>query len=386
MRKYDITLFLSVILLMLISIVMVYSSTAVFYAQSTAGNLPGQSFTNVNSSQFIKQIIFVVLSVFALFATMRMRLDRIRNYSRFVWLGAVILLLLLPFLGNTVNNATRWYNLGLIKFNPAEMARIAVIVFAADIMARKREYISDFARFTGPVFVILAGVALGTILQRDMSSTVILSATVVAMIGISGISIKHMSYIFASGLAAATVLVLQESYRLERLMAFFSPGEASDQLLHQARQSLIGIGNGGFSGVGPGNSFQKFFFLPEAHTDYIMAIIGEEFGFIGAALIIALFFTLMWRGIKIARNAKDPFHAFLAFGITINFLFYAVFHMAMVSGMLPVTGMGLPFVSYGGSAMLANAVLAGVLMAVGREVHAPPRINVDGDLVWGESL
>jgi cell division protein FtsW len=281
-----------------------------------------------------------------------------------LWLISVVLLFLLPFLGRTVNGATRWYSLGGFSFNPAEPAKIALIIFLSDLLVRKKKNVEDVKEVIYPVIFILYIVVIGILMQKDLSTAILMVMLGLSMLYLAGARLIHISAILGVNFLVGLIMVLMFPYRLERIVAFFDPSSASPGALYQPTQSLIALGNGGLIGVGLGNSFQKYFFLPEAHTDYILSILGEEWGFLGVTVIMAIYFVIFWRGVKIARKCGDHFKSLLAWGITLNFVYYGLLHMMIVSHMVPSTGIGLPFMSYGGSALLVNSLLAGLLLNI----------------------
>ena len=385
-RKYDLLLLLLVLILLAIGAVMVYSSSSVVVkaaASETVNPLLDADANKfeIRNSLFVKQVYFVFLAIMAIMLGMYIHLNWVITFSKFLWPVTLILLFLVPFFGKTVKGATRWFEFGGLSFNPAELAKIVLIVVVADMLARKKEFLHDFKQGVLPVLIVIYSLVIGVLFQKDLSSAFVLAVLGFTMLFIAGAKIKHLLAIAGANVLGGILMVFFYSYRLKRIFAFFNPENAESGSLYQAKQSLIAIGNGGLDGVGLGNSYQKYFFLPEAHTDYILAIIGEEWGFIGVMIIIGLFFALFWRGIKIARRAPETFQCLLAWGITLNFIVYALMHMAIVSNFMPSTGLGLPFISYGGSALLSNAILASLLLNVSGSVNAHG-YDFDVNITW----
>lgn len=387
-KKYDLLLFLLVMILMLIGGVMVYSSSAVVKTVLNSGTpeiaAANEGQFEIQNALFIKQVIFVFIGTLVLMFGLYFDLEKAKTVARVLWPVILILLLSIPFLGTSAKGATRWINLGWFRFNPAEIAKIVMIVFVADLISKKKDKITDFKQGLLPILVVLYSLVAGVLVQKDLSTAIILTVVGLSMIYLGGAKIKHLLAITGLNIMGGIAMVLLYSYRMKRLIAFFSPETAHSGSVYQANQSLIALGNGGISGIGLGNSYQKYFFLPEAHTDYILSIIGEEWGVVGVMIILFLFFALFWRGIKIARRADGDFQKLLAWGITLNFTFYALMHMAIVTNMMPSTGLGLPFISYGGSALVSNAVLASILLNISGNYRERSMDDLGAAITWQE--
>jgi cell division protein FtsW len=269
-----------------------------------------------------------------------------------------------PGLGHAAGGARRWVHLGPLNFQPSELAKPALILYLAWSLSRKQDRMADFkAGFLGPV--LIAGIPIGLILlQPDFGTAVSLALVVCLMLFVAG---ARVSYLMGAGLLALPVvyhLVASTPYRMRRIMAFLDPWSTRHAAGYQVAESLISIGSGGLAGVGLGDGRQKLFFLPEAHTDFIYSIIGEELGLIGTVLIIALFALLVWRGLKAAYAAEDAFGAYLALGLTAILGLQASLNMAVAMGLLPTKGLTLPFISYGGTSLVLSLTAAGILLAV----------------------
>jgi cell division protein FtsW len=310
-KKYDFVLFLCILLLLVIGAVMVYSATALLTMDTSAEAINFE----VNNRYFYKQLVFVFIAVITLTFGMNIPVSAWQRNAKWLWLGSIVLLLLLPLFGTTVNGATRWFAFGPLRFNPGEIARVAMLVFLADLLSRKHEQRNDWKRGIAPALVVIYTLAFGLLLQKDFSSAFLLVATGLVVLFLSGVMIKRILLIVGINSLLAILLILFTPYRLQRLLSFLHGG-AEAETGYQALQSLIALGNGGLTGVGLGGSNQKYFFLPEAHTDYIMAIVGEEWGFLGAIFVFLLFFLLFWRGVRISRRVETAYMRFLAMGIT----------------------------------------------------------------------
>jgi cell division protein FtsW len=273
-----------------------------------------------------------------------------------------------------INGARRWLAVPGLSFQPSEVLKLAVVVWMASALARRGEALERFT--TGPL-PLCAVPALGLgllVLQPDFGSGLFLGLLVAVMLFLGGVRWRHLLTLCAAAVPLFVGLALAEPYRVQRLLAFREPDKYLDSLSYQVHQSLISLGSGGLFGVGIGSSKQKFFFLPEAHTDFIFAIIGEELGFAGAALTLAAFLYLGWVGCRVARRARDPFGAMLAGGLTALLVVGGVFNIGVATGNLPTTGLTLPFISYGATSLTVSLVAMGALMNLSRPRPAADRV------------
>ncbi len=295
-------------------------------------------------------------------------------WRRFAWpiLGGVAVLLtvpLLPFthaIAPTINGARRWVDLGLITLQPSEMAKFAVVVWAAMLAAKKGEAIRTFRRGLLPFLVILAPILGLIFLEPNLSMALLVALLAGTVLFTAGARIGHFLLL---GVIAAPILygaVARAQYRLARVLTFLNPGDAPAEASWQVHQSLVGIGHGQLLGVGFGEGQQKLGYLPYAYSDFIFSTIGEEWGFLGVLAIVCCFATFVWLGFRIARTATDPFGQFLAAGLTALIGITAVLHIGVSLAVLPATGLTLPFVSYGRSSLLVAIMATGVLVSIGR--------------------
>jgi cell division protein FtsW len=276
-------------------------------------------------------------------------------------------LVLVPGVGVARSGARRWLALGPLAFQPSELAKFAVVLFLAHSLAKKGPRVREFGKGIVP-HVAVAGLVAGLCLcEPDFGTAVLTAAVLVLMLFVGGVRVRHLLVIAAAGLPLAVYELLHAGYRVRRLSVFLHPGDDPRGIGFQLMQSFIAFGSGGLWGVGLGESRQKMFFLPAAHTDFIFAVVGEELGLMGALLVLALFATLAYRGFRIALRHPDPFASLLAFGTTLLLVLEAAINVAVVLGCLPTKGLALPFVSYGGSAILAALAETGVLLALARE-------------------
>jgi cell division protein FtsW len=353
------------VMLCLLGAVMIFSASAV-----TAQQQFGHSYHFV-----LRQVMWLVVGLVGMFALMKLDYHKLREPAVVYSVLCVVVILLIGTFFLDKSHAThRWIKLGPAQIQPSELTKLAVILYLAWFLDLKRRAATslDFRRedllhsILPAVAPILICVAL-IVLQPDLGTSVDIVLIMTAILFVAGLSWKWL----AVGLAAATpvlfFLITHVSYRNARLTAFLHPESDPQGAGFQLLQSLIAVGSGGFTGVGLMESKQKLFYLPEAHTDFIYAVICEELGFIGAAIIIALFAAYAWRGLRASFNAPDGFGRMLALGATAMVLFQALINFAVVLGMMPTKGIPLPFVSYGGSSLLVMLLATGVLLNVAQQ-------------------
>jgi cell division protein FtsW len=286
----------------------------------------------------------------------------------------LLLIPVLPFttgIAPTVNGARRWIELGPVGFQPSELARVAVVVWCAMLAAKKGKQIREFKKGMLPFIVVLGLVSFLILLQPNLSM-----ATLVALLGglvlfASGAKIGH--FILLSGVAVILVFhqIRDAQYRLARLVTFLNPGNETTEAGFQIHQSLVGIGSGGIFGTGFGQGQQKLGYLPYAYSDFLFSTIGEEWGFLGVLAVVSLFALFCWLGFRIARTAADPFGQYLAVGLTAAIGLTAFMHMAVSLGLMPTTGLTLPFMSYGRSSQVISLLATGILINIGRSRGKP---------------
>jgi len=353
----DFILFISALTLLGIGLVMVFSSSAV-----TA---------NVNYGDpyyfFKKQLLWAAIGIVAMVITIKINFSRLRDFAvPLMVLALVLLILVVTPLGIEVKGSSRSFDLGFMRFSPSELAKVALVMFLAKAMDIKLDKISSFTTGVLPFLVMLGFICGLIMLQPDLGTAFTIAATVFFMLLVAGARWSHLGAIMLSGLGAVGAAIAVAPYRMERVVAFLNPWKYASDEGFQTIQSLYALGSGGLFGMGLGRSRQKFFYLPEQHTDFIFAILGEELGFIGCSVVVALFLLFAWRGYKIAINAPDNFSRLLAAGLTTIIVFQAIVNIAVVSGALPVTGITLPFLSYGGTSLLFTMIMVGLLLNISR--------------------
>jgi cell division protein FtsW len=285
--------------------------------------------------------------------------------------GVLLALVLVPGVGVTANGASRWLGYGSLSLQPSELAKVTVLLFVADLLARRTAWMADVRLTLVPVGVVFGGVAMLLMFQPNLGTTLVLGAIVLALLFVAGTPFVPLLVTGLGGAVVATALALGASYRRARVLAFLDPWADPLNTGYQNIQSLVGIASGGLTGAGLGESRAKWGFLPYAHTDFIFAIVGEELGLLGALLLVGLFVALCVLGARAAQLAPDRFGMLVAAGVTAWFGVQAFVNIGAVIGVLPITGVPLPFVSYGGSSLVFSMAAGGLLLNVARQGRLP---------------
>lgn len=357
----DVILLTAVLVLVSFGVLMVYSASAI-YATRKFGS----------PNYFLwREMIYVTTGLFALYAASRVDYS---NYRRWVYPLLVLSIGLLAgvlLFGARINGARRWFHLFGLSFQPAELAKVSLGIYLAHSLAKKRDKVHLFKVGFLPHIAICGMMMLLLLKQPDLGTAVIMGMATLLVMGLAGAKI---SYLLIALLTAAPVVyqaIVGTPWRMRRMLAYLDPWQYRRDVGYQVTESLIAIGSGGLFGQGLGGSRQKLFFLPEAHTDYIMAIVGEELGLIGIVAVLAVFGVLLWRGALASLRARDAFGCYLAFGITAMFGLQAMVNIGVVLGALPTKGLPLPFVSYGGSTLIVDLFAVGILLNVSQRSPAP---------------
>jgi cell division protein FtsW len=317
---------------------------------------------------FRKHLIALAAGGVLFFAASRLRIEFLERWANVLFALSLLALALvvIPHVGIERGGAQRWLRIGGFSLQPTEFAKIGVVVFAARWIGAHREEIHDFRRGIAPLLLAVGLCAALVMLQPDFGTTVILGALTLLMLFAGGARPLQVGAMVVAGAGLFAAGALAAPYRVKRLFAFLDPWAQSQGDSFQLAQSLIAFGSGGATGVGLGNSHQKMFFLPEAHTDFIFALIGEELGLLGALAVLSLFALFAVRGYRVAARHPDSFGSLLAFGLTSVIVLSAVVNVGVVLGLLPTKGLALPFLSYGGSALLSAMLQVGILAALSR--------------------
>jgi cell division protein FtsW len=337
---------------------MIYSASGI-YAQQELGD----------SLFFLKrQLLVFMIGFVATCVVMMVDYRDLRPYVKPLLLLTIVLLglVLIPGVGKESYGARRWFRLGPFHFQPSEMMKITLLLYAADYLDRKQSVIRNFWKGFTPMIIVLGVVCLLIIRQPDLGSAVLLSAMVFVFLFVAGVRLALLMSIGALALPVLGYLVMTESYRLRRIVSFLNPWADKEGAGFQLVQSQIALGSGGLWGVGPGQSVQKLYYLPAAHTDFIFSIIGEELGLLGTLAVVLLFMAFIWQGARLAKRVQDPFGYFIVVGIVFMISAQAIINIGVSIGALPTKGLTLPFISYGGSALIFNMVMIGLLLNVSR--------------------
>lgn len=359
MGEIDYGIFYSVILLLAVGVVMVYSASS-YYAM----------FRDNDSMYYLKrQLMWAPIGIGAMCFMMSYDYHKIKKYT-FALMIATIPLLLAVYLFSPVNGAQRWIKLGPLSFQPSELTKYTVVLFLAMSLEAKGERIKDFTKGILPYLGIAALYAALVLAQKSLSIASVIMIVTFIMLFAAGGRIKHLfGYVAPTLVAAAVAFTILEPYRMRRLLNFTNPWQDPTGDGYQLIQSFYALGAGGLTGLGLGQSRQKTLYMPEPHNDFIFSIIGEELGLIGCVVIIALFVFFVWRGIIVAMKAKDVYGSLLAVGITSVIAVQSLINIAVVTGSMPVTGVPLPFISYGGSSLVINMTAMGILLNISRQTE-----------------
>jgi len=352
----DQIMFFTVVALVAIGLVMVFSASSVISLEDY-----GNKF-----HFFQRQVIFTVVGGVGMFFFSLLNYRRLKTVAYPVTVVAFILLIgiHIPSVGVSVRGATRWLQLGPVRLTPSVIAEFALILYLAHYLSVNSEKRESFKDYVLPCLGVLGIAFLLILKQPDLSSAVILVVVSVVVITVAYKNLKVMGGIVVAGCVALVGLVAIDPMRFRRVAAFINPWEDRFGAGYHVVQSMLALGSGGFMGVGLGQSRQKFEYLPDAFTDFIFAVVGEELGFVGAMVVVCLFLVLVWRGIKASIAAPDLFGMFLGFGLTVAIGFQAWLNIAVVIGCMPTTGVALPFISYGGTSLVLFMCASGILLNI----------------------
>lgn len=357
-------LLLIVVVLMCIGVLVVYSSGAGWAEMKFS-----------NSEYFLwRQIVFTVLGIGVVFVFSSIDYRVFRKISKFLLFASIALLaglLFLKFIG-VIKGAARWIPLGPVSFQVSDFAKYALIFHFARLITDKKDYIKSLNDSYYPLLTLLLTVVSLIAFAPNFSTASLVALIGFSMMFLGGVRMKHLLLTAVPLIPAMAVFAVSQPYRVARLMSFFFGGSDEQHLSYQVRQALIGLGNGGLFGLGIGASKQRELFLPLSYNDFVFVVIGEEFGFVGAVGVLLLFAAFFICGLVIAKHAADGFGRFVALGITITIVLYAFINMAVASHLLPTTGVPLPFISYGGTALLFNSLGVGILISISRNRDAVP--------------
>ncbi|MDO5003220.1 MAG: putative lipid II flippase FtsW [bacterium] len=357
-KKLDIFLFIAIIILALFGLMMIYSASSIWSEYKF----------NDSFYYFKRQLIFIVIGIFLMYTVSKIDYRIYYEKSNKILLVCFILLILvlIPGIGSVRNGSRSWFGIGSLGIQPSEAAKLALIIFTSKYLSKNNKFVKSYK---DGVFPILGVVFLffGLImLQPDLGTGMILVVSIISLLFIAGVNMKFFIGCGILGVIGVIILIIIAPYRMDRITSFIDPWKDPLGTGFQIIQSLYAIGPGGLLGTGYLNSIQKQFYLPEPQTDFIFSIIAEEFGILGAIFVVSMFLFIIYKGLKIALNCNDLFGKYLAFGMIFQLSFQAMMNLMVVIGMIPVTGVTLPFLSYGGSSLLITMFSMGIILSISR--------------------
>lgn len=357
-KNIDLILFFAVIIISIFGIIMIYSSSSIW-----------AEYKFNDSLKYLKlQSIFLIIGTILMIIISKIPYTYYKDKANIILFVCFLLLILviIPGIGKIRNGSRSWFGIGGFGIQPSEFMKLALIIFTSKYLCNNEKDIKNIKKGVFPILGITLLIFALIMLQPDFGTGVIIVMSIIGLLFISGINMKffYISGIF--GLIGAVILILIAPYRFKRILSFIDPWIDPLGSGFQAIQSLFAIGPGGLLGLGLGNSIQKHFYLPEPQTDFIFAIISEELGFLGIIIISILFLTIIYRGIKISLSSTDLFAKYLSFGITFQLAFQTLLNLMVVVSLIPITGVTLPFLSYGGSSLLITLCEMGVLLNISR--------------------
>jgi cell division protein FtsW len=362
-----VTLFV-VLFLMVTSTVVVYSASSTWALQryGSTGRLVD------------RHIIKVLIGIAAIFIAMKIDYHVYKKFTKLA-IGTCLLLLLFTLaVGGEVKGAARWLSFEGFSVQPSEAAKFALVFHLSALLAAKKEKIQDFHAGFLPMILWIGTVVMLVLLQPNFSTGAMIFCLGMIMLFVGNAQMKHIVYSLAALVPVTLVYMMSAQYRMKRILSYIGLAKGNavpSKANYQLWQGIIGFGNGGIFGVGMGASKQRDLFLPESYGDFIFSIVGEEYGFIGTVIFMTLFLTILLRGLKIAKNAPDDFGRYLAIGITCTIVIYALCNALVTLGVLPTTGLPMPFVSYGGSAIVFSSFAIGVLLNISSHTDLNPRLE-----------
>lgn len=356
--KMDKILFFTVIILSIFGLLMIYSSSSIW-----------ANYKFNDSFHYIKyQGVFFIIGLLFMIIVSKIDYKLYYKYSNLILICSFILLILvlIPGIGSIRNGSRSWFGIGPFGIQPSEAAKISLIIFTSKYLSLSDDYIDSYIKGVFPILIVV-GIIFGLImLQPDLGTGLILFVSIIAILFIAGVSMKFFIYGGVIGLIGVIILIIIAPYRMDRITSFINPWSDELGTGFQIIQSLYAIGPGGLLGNGYLNSIQKHFYLPEPQTDFIFSIIAEEFGVVGAFIVVGLFCLLFYRGISISSRCNDSFGKYLSFGILFQLIFQAIMNLCVVVGLIPVTGVTLPFISYGGSSLIVSMISMGIILNISR--------------------
>lgn len=356
MKKIDKLILISVILLSLFGLLMIYSSSSIW-----------AEYKFNDPYKYLKtQALFLTIGYIIIYFVSNIPYQLYKKYSNIILISCIILLILvlIPGIGSVRNGSRSWFGIGSFGIQPSEFAKLGIIIFTAKYISNNK--IKDIKKEVLPILLVVLIIFGLIMLQPDFGTGVIIVITIITILFVSGVKMNFFIKLGIAGLIGIIGLIIIAPYRLKRIVSFLNPWEDPLGSGFQIIQSLYAIGPSGLLGAGLGNSIQKHFYLPEPQTDFIFSIISEELGFMGGLIVSILFLTIIYRGINISLKQIDPFAKYLSFGLIFSLSFQAILNLMVVVGLIPVTGVTLPFLSYGGSSLLISMINIGIVLNISK--------------------
>lgn len=352
----DFLLLVLVTVLVVLGVVMIYSASAIVALKDY----------KTPYYYLYRQLIWVAVGSVVLWTAVRIDYHHYRHFAALVAGGAVLLLVavLVPPFGSVKAGVRRWIDLGPLAFQPSELAKPALVIFLSHVLVKKRDQVARSVAALAPELIVLAVCLLLIMFEPDLGTAVTIGTTMAALLFVGGIKKRDLLLSALFALPAVVYSIAQHPYQKARVLSFIDPWKDPFGSGFQIIQSFLALGRGGILGLGPAASRQKLFFLPAPHTDFVLAVIGEELGFAGLAMVITLFGLILWRGMRIALRAPDLFGTYLAFGLTFTLFLQAMLNAGVVAGVLPTKGLTMPFLSYGGTSLVVSLAGVGILMNI----------------------
>ena len=358
MKKMNYILLISIIIISLFGVLMIYSASYVW-----------AEYKFNDPYKFLKsQGIFLILGYIIMYIVSRIDYHKYLTKSNMIF-GVCFLLLvlvLIPGIGTVRNGSRSWFGIGGFGIQPSEFTKLGLIIFTSKYLSKNEKELKNIKRGVFPILAVLFTVFGLIMLQPDFGTGVVIVMSIIVLLFVSGVKMGFFVKIGVLGIIGIVVLIIIAPYRMERIVSFLNPWSDPLGSGFQIIQSLYAIGPGGLLGLGFGNSIQKHFYLPEPQTDFIFSIISEEFGVMGILIVAMLFITIIYQGIKISINCEDMFGKYLSFGIIFSLAFQSLLNLMVVVGLIPVTGVTLPFLSYGGSSLLITLISMGIVLNISR--------------------
>ena len=357
-KSMELSLFLSVCIIALFGLIMIYSSSYVWAEYKF--NDPFKYLKN--------QGLFYIIGIILMICISKIDYKLYYKYSNKILLASVILLILvlIPGIGSVRNGSRSWFGIGSFGIQPSEFAKLGLIMFISKYLTNNEFATKNFKKNVLPILLVTGFIFALIMLQPDFGTGFIIVVTIIGILFVAGLNIKIFIRFGAIGIIGIAGLILVAPYRLKRILSFLNPWSDPLGSGFQIIQSLYSIGPGGIFGLGFGNSIQKHFYLPEPQTDFIFSIISEEFGFLGILILSFLFIFIYYNALKISMKCDNLFGKYLAFGITFGLMFQTILNLSVVVGLIPVTGVTLPFISYGGSSLLISMTSMGIILNISR--------------------